>query len=117
SMTQTGSLSTLVWTVSHLAPGQGGSVTIHATVPYTLNVATDVVNRAGITGTLDMPQANNHTLVSNALVVPQVTISPTVYSVLESAGSVLATVVVDRVNPYAAVTVAYATADGSAEAG
>src|SRR6266545_7727156 len=61
--------------------------------------------------------SNNSSQTAFEVVVPRLAFSSAAYNVAESGGTALLTVTLDTPNPFADTSVAYATSDGSAQAG
>jgi uncharacterized repeat protein (TIGR01451 family) len=106
---------TFVWSVSDL-PREAGVIVLSAQISPTLSADMQLANPAAIGATTpDLDPSNNQSSSEPVTVrAPRVAFSASAYRVDEDTGSALVTVTLDSPNPYAAVTVDYATLDGSA---
>ena len=106
------------WQIADIAPGASGVITITGVIDPSL--AADVVgsNSATLTTSVfDRNATNNSAQTAFNVVVPRLTFSSANYNVAESSGTALISVTLDAPNPFVATSVAYATSDGSAQAG
>jgi uncharacterized repeat protein (TIGR01451 family) len=106
------------WQVADLAPGASGSITISGKARADLTGDVSTINKAMIgTSTVESDTTDNSAQAQLSVTVPRVRFSGASYSVVESGGNATITVALNEPNPYAATTVAYATSNGSAQAG
>lgn len=117
TLTQTGSSPTVTWAVSELGPDAGGVITISAQISTDVSAVSSILNAGEITGTLDITPTNNSNEVANSVEPPVVSFAQANASISENDGNVVLELTLDPPNPYAAISLAYASSDGSAEAG
>jgi uncharacterized repeat protein (TIGR01451 family) len=117
AITDTHASPPYVWDVQDLIPGASGAITVAGIIRPNLSVETIVLNDAIITADPDVPSTHESDQASINVVVPCARLSGATYSVAEGGGLAPITVTLDAPNPYASVTVNYATDDGSATSG
>jgi uncharacterized repeat protein (TIGR01451 family) len=124
SVTSSGPAITLLpgapyrWQIADMAPGATGAITITGAVKPDLKADVAGSNTATLTTTaFDSDAANNNTQSALNVTVPRLLFSSASYSTVEHDGSALITVTLDAPNPFADASVAYATSDGTANAG
>ena len=106
------------WKIADLAPGASGTITITGVVDPGLTGDIVGTNTATLTTSVfDSNTANNSAQTPFNVVVPRLTFSSAAYQVAESGGTTLITATLDAPNPFADSSVAFATGDGSAQAG
>ena len=106
------------WQIADIAPGASGTITITGVVDPGLTSDLGGTNTATLTTSVfDSNPTNNSAQTAFNVVVPRLSFSSAAYRVAESGGTALITVTLDAPNPFADTSVAYATSDGSAQAG
>ena len=106
------------WQIADIAPGASGAITITGVVDPVLTADVGGANIATLsTSAFDSDPSNNSSQTAFEVVVPRLAFSSAAYNVAESGGTALLTVTLDTPNPFADTSVAYATSDGSAQAG
>jgi uncharacterized repeat protein (TIGR01451 family) len=106
------------WKIADIAPGASGTITITGVVDPGLTADVVGANVATLTTTaFDSSSTNNSVQTAFNVVAPRLAFSGAAYSVTENSGAALITMTLDAPNPFAGASVAYATSDGSAQAG
>lgn len=114
TITPTGDLP-YSWQVADLASGAGGTITLTGIVSHQLSSDISLVNSAYITSTIsDTNPFDNSAQTEIVVTVPRVRFDSFNYYVNEDSGQIRVWVYLIDLNPYAPVTVSYATADGTA---
>jgi uncharacterized repeat protein (TIGR01451 family) len=106
------------WQIDDIAPGASGTITITGAVDSSLaaDISGSTIARL-TTETFDADISNNSAPTSFVVVVPRVSFSSASYSVAEPDRAAPITVTLDAPNPFADTSVAFATSDGTAQAG
>ncbi|HYN87493.1 MAG TPA: Calx-beta domain-containing protein, partial [Ardenticatenaceae bacterium] len=119
SVTDSGSTPPYVWEVEDLAPGEGGIITITGQISPSIDADLVITNTAtiGAGSHADATPGDNQDEAAISVGRPRVSFEQAAYSVDEDAGTAAITITLDVPNPYADVTVGFATSDGSAAAG
>jgi uncharacterized repeat protein (TIGR01451 family) len=106
------------WQIADIAPGASGAITITGVVEPGLTADVSDANTATLTtSAFDSDSTNNSAQTAFDVVAPRLAFSSAAYSVAENGGAALLTITLDAPNPFADTSVAYATSDGSAQAG
>jgi uncharacterized repeat protein (TIGR01451 family) len=114
SITDTGASPAYVWHVQDLSGGEGGVITLTGVVSPGLTMDTRFTNTATIAP--DGDTTDNTSAVVVTVTLPRLTFRSATYEVAENRGTAPITVTVNP-SPLVAVTVDYATSDGSATVG
>ena len=115
AITPTGTIP-YAWQVGDMAVGEGGTITITGIISPDLAIETTIVNTVEITSSLDVTTTNNVDTAVMQVIIPEISFSPSNYTVNESAGSITVTAVLSPVQPFLDVFVDYETMDGTAVA-
>ncbi|MEX1019298.1 MAG: Calx-beta domain-containing protein, partial [Litorilinea sp.] len=114
TVTNTGTLPTLLWDLGVLVPNASGIITVQAQVAESVGASAILLNVAQV-GAGNAPQTNAS--ASNLVALPLVNLDETVISIDEDDGPVTISISLSAAMPSDSVTVTLATANGSALAG
>jgi uncharacterized repeat protein (TIGR01451 family) len=117
AITDTHASPPYVWDMQNLIPGASGALTITGIISPNLSADAVVLNDASIIASPDVPSTHQSDQAVINVVAPRAHLSDVTYSVAENGSLAPITVTLDAPNPYASVTVNYATDDGSAASG
>ncbi|HYF64119.1 MAG TPA: Calx-beta domain-containing protein, partial [Herpetosiphonaceae bacterium] len=117
TVADTGFAPAYVWSISGLAPGQTGYITVTGTLDPAITANQTITNTATIAASGDLIPGNDSASAAIAVIAPSVRFISSGFNVLESAGNAVITVEINVPNPISDVTVNYATSNGTALAG